>query len=509
MRPLVGVWVLLVEGVNVLFFYQGQWPWEAAVALSVVCLVVVLRSGLLRATNLRWALTGAILFAGIVVPWLSGTYAGRLPWFLGSLALEFFLGAWVWWAFRGRIVRPDGSVAIIGRAKGLLAPRVQIAGDDRFLHLHVLGPTGSGKTEGVLWPLIHQDLQRGAGVFVLDPKGDLAKRTAEAAKVLGRKVVSIGPDEPLTLNPLAGDPEMAAQSLVEAMDRIFPVEDIFFRTLGRTLLRQSILVLKGIAGKEPHLKDLSDFLADEDTRREALVRTRAEEAKGYFRREYGQWTAKAQREYTLGLRNALMALSDQKDVRRILSGDEEMDFDEMLRDGTVLTVSLPAGSLGAAGKILGAYLLARLQSAVLLRTDGPPAFLYIDEFQQFAAPSFTEFLELARQYRVGAILAHQNLAQLPSQLRSSVLANARNRVLLGGLSGEDLKEMEDSLGKKVGVRVTEGASGEVRSRTLIEEPRYAPDFVRRLPRGRAIAQLAQRGQILEPRLVVLPTPDGP
>ena len=109
-------------------------------------------------------------------------------------------------------------------------------------------------------------------------------------------------------------------------------------------------------------------------------------------------------------------------------------------------------------------------------------------------------------YARDRVLAHQNLDQLEPGLRASVLANARNRILLGGLSGRDLEALRDSLGRRMGVRVTEAADGAVKSRTLVEEPRFSPHLVRHLPRGRAVAQVAIRGQIMEPSLVRLPHP---
>ena len=43
---------------------------------------------------------------------------------------------------------------------------------DSLRHLHVIGPTGVGKST-LLLGLITQDMQAGRGVVVVDPKGDL------------------------------------------------------------------------------------------------------------------------------------------------------------------------------------------------------------------------------------------------------------------------------------------------------------------------------------------------
>jgi|GEM_PF-3497815 len=505
MRRIVGIWSVGAEVALVILFFQGTVPWYASALLSAALYLLAVNSGLLRPAWSRWAMGALCGYGGIVAP---AMFYAHLPAGLDlalALSFEVFLGAWIWSTVRARFVRADDAHVAIGR-QGPLGLPVIIPTEDRYLHMHVVGPTGSGKTEGVIWPLIRKDLARPLGVTVIDPKGDLAVGVADAARSMGRPVTAIGPGLPFTFNPLAGKAETVAQGMVEALDHAFPDGNTFFRTLGRTLLRQSILAVKGVPGADPGLKDLRDFLADEDGRREVLLRTRDQGAREYFRKEYASWSTKAQREYTIGLRTELAALADEAEIGRIMGGREPLDMAGILARGEVLAVSLPIGVLGESGRIFGTYLLARFQAAAIGRPRGIPHFLYLDEFQEFATPDFAEFLELARQYQVGAVLAHQNLDQLDPGLRASVLANARNRILMGGLSGRDLEALKDSLGRRMGVRVTEAADGAVKSRTLVEEPRFSPHLIRHLPRGRALAQVAVRGQIMEPSLVRLPRP---
>jgi len=78
--------------------------------------------------------------------------------------------------------------------------------------------------------------------------------------------------------------------------------------------------------------------------------------------------------------------------------------------------------------LLGSLLLAKIQAAAFTRTDIPmskrqPFYLYIDEFQNFATDSFITMLSESAKYKLAVILAHQNLAQLPSSLRASILSN--------------------------------------------------------------------------------------
>ncbi len=502
---LIGPWAIGIGFVNLVLAYTGVWPWQLALVFGGLAVAGLWRSPLARSVHVRYGLGSLFLFGGVVVPVLSGLRAAGGFWLLAAFLSEVAIALWIWQAVRDRFVPAEDYPAVLGSA-GILGGRVMISGDDRYLHLHVIGPTGSGKTASVLSPLIRQDLRRPVGLTVIDPKGDLAAAVAAEAASLDRAVYALGPGFPASFNPLAGEPSEVAEAMVEAVDKLFLTQDGFFRTLGRTLLRQAVLALKSVPGESAGLVDLQEFLSEEDRRRQVLVETTDPEVKAYFRREYAQWTVKAQREYTLGLRNALQALSDHPEARRMMSGEEALPLARILAEGEVLVVSLPVGQMGEAGRVFGAYLLARLQQAALGRPAGPPHFLYVDEFQTFATSSFAQFLDLARQDRLGAVLAHQNLGQLPESLIQSVLANCRNRVLLGGVSGEDLSRLRDTLGAKMGVRVSEDASGQVKSRTLVMETKFRPEMVHQMPRGLAIAQVVFRGRLLDPRLIRLPTP---
>lgn len=134
----------------------------------------------------------------------------------------------------------------VGRRCGLSGGPVYLAGEDRFLHVHILGPTGTGKSHSALWPALAQDLARpGVGLSLLDPKGDLADRVAKRARELGRPVYHLNPyqtDGP-GYNPLAGPALSAAERLTYVLAKGGSPEPPFFDLLGRNLLRYSVLAL--------------------------------------------------------------------------------------------------------------------------------------------------------------------------------------------------------------------------------------------------------------------------
>jgi len=105
-------------------------------------------------------------------------------------------------------------------------------------------------------------------------------------------------------------------------------------------------------------------------------------------------------------------------------------------DGGLLLCRLPKGQLGEdTARILGSLIVARTWQAAIARaaipeTDRRDATLYIDECHNFLTlpGSVDDMLAEARGFRLGLVLAHQNLVQLPRETQAAVSANARSKV---------------------------------------------------------------------------------
>ena len=118
-------------------------------------------------------------------------------------------------------------------------------------------------------------------------------------------------------------------------------------------------------------------------------------------------------------------------------------------DGGILLARLPKGTLGDdAARLLGSFVVAKTWQAALERARAGEAArvdatLYIDEAHNFLhlPYRYEEMLAEARGYRLGLVLAHQHLAQLPPELREAAAANARSKVYFT-TSPEDARHLE-------------------------------------------------------------------
>lgn len=319
-----------------------------------------------------------------------------------------------------------------GRSVDLTLPH-----SSRLMHTHVLGPTGSGKST-VLAQMALQDIEAGRGVVVLDPKRDLVKAILERVPAdRADNVIVFDPavqGRRLSINPLRdGRPEQATDFIVALM------RGLFARSWGpRTedVLRTATLSL-ALAGQHT-MVDLPRLLTDRTFRSQVQATLPPHPLLA----EYWTWfeaLSDAHRaEITAPLLSRLRSLLLAGPLHQILGQpNPAFDLDMVFKKRTTLLVPLSAGQLGSdAAGLLGALIVARLWQLTQARTGLPerarhPVMLYLDEFHQYLhlPTSMSETLAQARGLGVGLTLAHQHLGQLPADVRSAVLANARNRLV--------------------------------------------------------------------------------
>jgi hypothetical protein len=316
---------------------------------------------------------------------------------------------------------------------------------DSLKHLHIIGPTGVGKST-LLLNLIAQDMAAGRGVVVLDPKGDLVRDVLDRVPEhrVGDVIVLDPTDEerPVGLNLLSGSGE-APELVVDQIVGIFA--NLFKSNWGpRTddVLRSALLTLAGVPGAT--LVEVPLLLADTEVRRRLVGRVDNPVLRQFWG-WYNGLSAGERSQVIAPLSNKLRAVLLRRRLRNVLGQAEpRLDLDAALAQQKILLVPLTKGLLGEeAAALAGSLVVARVWQAVQRRTamaptDRPLTFAYIDEFQDYLhlPMGVADVLAQARGLGLGLALAHQHLGQLPPALREAVLANARSRVIFQVSSGE-------------------------------------------------------------------------
>jgi len=314
---------------------------------------------------------------------------------------------------------------------------VALAVADARYHLHLMGATGSGKST-LLTNLVLDDVAAGRGAVVIDPKGDLVTDLLDRlpTSAAGRVVLldPDDPDAPPAMNVLEGDdPDLAVDHLVGIFRRIF---EAYWGPRTDDILRAACLTLLRHPSRGATLAEVPTLLSDPRFRKPYLDAVRNDSLLRGFWRWYEDLSEPGQAQVIGPVMNKLRAFLLRSFVRNVV-GTTTSSFDmRKVLDGGLLLARVPKGTLGEeSSRLLGSFIVAKVWQAATGRAHldqqaRKDASLLVDECQNFLTlpRSFDEMLAEARGYRLSLVLAHQDLAQLPRELRDAVSANARNKL---------------------------------------------------------------------------------
>lgn len=351
------------------------------------------------------------------------------------------------------IPSPGPHTKPLGIADSASGRPVGVRVADARHHLHILGPTGVGKST-LLARVILDDADAGRGLIVIDPKGDLVTDVlSRLPKRFAERVVLFDADSkapPPCVNPLDIDRtnrtslDLAVDNLVTVFHRIYSQ---WWGPRTDDVMRASLLTLCAQPGTAT-LADLPRLLT-EPAFRARVTRTTTDPVLRGFWASY-ETLSEAGRAQVIGpLLNKLRAFLLRPWVRAaIAAGPSTVEFTDVLDNGGICLARLPKGSIGEeTSRLVGSLLVARTWQAATARARQPAAdradaSLVLDEAQNFLNLStpVEDMLAEARGLRMSLLLAHQNLGQLPRELRDGISANARNKIIFA-VSPDDAREL--------------------------------------------------------------------
>jgi len=318
---------------------------------------------------------------------------------------------------------------------------------DRSGHIYILGKTGTGKST-LIQNMVTSDIRRGQGMALIDPHGDLAEAVlAQIPEVRINDVVYFNPadlDYPIAFNPLerveADKRHLVVSGLIAVFKKIW---SDFWGPRTEHLLRNSILAL--LEQPRSTLLDIPLLLTDKDFRGTVLERVTDQNVRNFWFLEFEKYGVRLRSEATAPILNKIGQFLATPLVRNIV-GQPTSAFNlrQVMDEGKILIADLAKGRIGDDNcSLLGALLVAKLQSAALSRADMPgekrrPFYLYIDEIQSFLTMSFIDILSEARKYKLSLIMSHQYIEQLDERIRAAIFGNV-GTVISFRVGAEDAK----------------------------------------------------------------------
>jgi hypothetical protein len=335
----------------------------------------------------------------------------------------------------------------------------------RFEHCHIVGGTGHGKTQ-LLQSLIYRDLievlEGNLSLCVIDSQGDMLRTlwhlscfSPSLARSLADRLVLIEPTDtayPVCLNMFdlhRGGPgdvgDADRERILNATVDLY--EYLFGALLGAEMTQRQGVVFRYLArlmmvipGANVHT--LRELMEDGEPFRK-YVEKLDKTAQAFFRTQFFSPSFAQTKKQILA---RLWGVLSNPVFDRMFSHERNtVDLFEALNSGKVVLVNTAKELLQKDGsQILGRFFIALIAQAALKRALVPkeerlPAFVYTDEAHEYFDEKIEDLLNQARKYRVGITLAHQNLDQLSTRLKATIMASTSVK-LVGGVSSKDAVE---------------------------------------------------------------------
>lgn len=312
---------------------------------------------------------------------------------------------------------------------------------ERERHVFMIGGTGNGKTTLLQYAIV-QDIQKGKGVAVIDPHGDMAELLLQhIPEDRIEDVIYFNPDDlshPIGLNileltsgleddELLREKDLVTESVISIFRKIFSEDDSGGHRV-EYILRNAIQTALTI--EDATLFTIYDLLNDPAYRKKIIANLENEDLKNFWKNELGKAGGFQQVKMMAGITAKIGRFLFSASAKRILEQPRStINFDEIL-DGKILICNLSKGLLGEdTSELFGIAILAKIQLAALRRArqkkeERKPFYLYVDEFQNFATVSFTQMLSEARKYKLFLTMAEQSTSQQDDQkMVNIILAN--------------------------------------------------------------------------------------
>lgn len=303
---------------------------------------------------------------------------------------------------------------------------------DRLGHIYCIGKTGTGKST-LLLNMAISDIERGNGICIIDPHGDIA--TAILDYVPEERVNDViyfnasNTEYPIAFNPIhnihPSNYNLVASNLITTFKKIWA--DSWGPRLEH-ILRFSLLSL--LHYPKATLLDIQPLLTDIYFRNGVLNYVIDPGILNFWKNEFEKYTPALKSEAIAPILNKTGLLIASLPLRNIV-GQHESSFQmqDVVDNRKILICNLSKGIIGEeASSLLGAIILTAIQSAALHRASYDsekrvPFYTYVDEMHSFATLSFMDILAEARKFGLSLFLAHQYIEQLDERIRSAIFGN--------------------------------------------------------------------------------------
>ena len=372
--------------------------------------------------------------------------------------------------------------------------------NQRSMHMQVLGYTGSGKTQSVLFPLMLQDALRPwhnpiaqkpyrRAIALLDAKGSIENEDmlASIAKASGRldklKIFSLNPNiQSHTYNPLYISADSDPKQVAERVFSTFEFDVQYYRDVARELWINLICAFAS-TGKQMTMLDVAAAISNTDVMRHGLSLAKDLAAVNAIRTRYKQLGEKAHETY-MGLLTQVRAYHHP--ALNVYNPDIIME--DVFNKGEMIGFSLNSNAYKVQARAIGLIAMQDIQQVGAGRQLNrnkiqAPAYVYADEFYNFAYEGFTDAVNKLRDANISMALFHQSMSDLNKvspEFAQGVWDSTRNKIILYQSDAILCENLAASVGtrKQVVQTLRRGSDGFLNQKPMLEaSTREVDEFV--------------------------------
>lgn len=290
--------------------------------------------------------------------------------------------------------------------------------------------------------MVRQDIEKGEGVALIDPHGDVAERVLELVPPERiDDVIYFNPadfERPIGLNMLEFDPKypesktFVVNELLEIFEKLYALKAHGFGgPIFEQYMRNSLLLVMEDPESGNTLIEVPRVLSDTSFRKYKLSKCQNIVVKNFWELEAEKAGGEAALANMVPYITSKMNIFTANDlVRPIISQPKSaFNFREIMDSGKILIINLSKGRLGDINSyLLGMIIVGKILMSALSRADIPEEnrkdfYLYIDEFHNVTTRTITTVLAEARKYRLTMIFGHQYVGQLDEETQKAIFGN--------------------------------------------------------------------------------------
>jgi hypothetical protein len=275
-----------------------------------------------------------------------------------------------------------------------------------------------------------QDMRRGKGICVLDPKGDLADRVLDAVpqnRVNDAIFLDLAKPVPIDIMSCASSEEMhpLAADLMHTFIQLTASKEEGEQWT--PILRHAVYAL--LEAGNCAFTDIHEILKNESRRKQICAKLK-DPLKKDFWAEFPKIPQKAY-EPIINRMNKYMLIEPARTI--LQEPDARLRISDVVESGKVLIVKL-CGAGNEAANLIGTILVAKIMQAAFRRqrtsaeSDRKPFHLYADEFQRFQTSDFATILSEAGGMQLCLTLANQFDEQLDQRIFAAITGNSPSYV---------------------------------------------------------------------------------